>query len=163
MNKYDRIEIIRQDVFGPWLKVVSFFIWIFTFMKIITGKFFELSIGTYIVINGLTILFWTTFEYVTIDMERKFGEGYKVAGIKSVTKYRFDSLEKIFINHISTSKTFRQLTRTMTIRDGFYKAFLKTNRGDKIFIDIDRDKDDLLNRLRDYNTVLNTVIVDNTL
>ena len=160
MNK---LEIKIKDLSPLWVKVISVVIFMATAYKIITLTFFDVSPVVYLVLNGIAVAIWTGKELVIIDYENSVvGEGFRLLGITYLDKTKFSGLEKIYINSVRSSETFRHLTRSIDIHHHNYKAFLKTVEGEKICVGIDTDKDELIIRLKKYNEVLNVDIFDNT-
>jgi hypothetical protein len=90
-------------------------------------------------------------------------EGFKILGLKYLDKTKYSGLEKIYINRVDTSETFRHLTRSIDIQHENYKAFLKTQDGNKYWIGVNSDKDKLINRLKSHNKILMTNIYDNSI
>jgi hypothetical protein len=127
-----------------------------TLYKIVTLTFFDVSPVFYIILNTIAVGIWTAKEIVMIDFNKRLiGEGIRVFGMTYVTKNKFSGFEKIFINKIKLTETFRPLTRTIDVQHETYKAFLKTNEGHKICIGDNADKEDLIKKLKNYNEKLN--------
>lgn len=157
------LEIVRQDVAHLGLKVVSILIFLATAFKLVTLTFFDVGLFVYMILNTLAIGIWIAKEVVIIDLQNGvIKDGYKILVFISGETTRFSGLEKIFINKIKMTETFRHLATTTDIHHVRYKAFLKTDEGDKICIGIDTDKDRLADKLREFNKVLKTVVFDTT-
>lgn len=158
-----RIEIIRKDLAPAWIKIIGVLIVIATIYKIVTHTFFGVSPLVYIISNLIAVAAWTAKDIVIIDGEkREVGEGFKVLGFGHFDWTKYSGIEKIFINRTNSAQTFRHLTRTIDIHHTDYKAFLKTYEGDKICVGISKDKDQLIKRMKEYNTDLKTTIFDST-
>jgi hypothetical protein len=159
----EKLEIVRKDVSPLSLKIVSILIFTATAYKVITLTFFDINPFIYIVLNAIAVGIWTAKEIIIIDFgKRLIGEGIRVFGMTYVTNNKFSGFEKVFINKIKLTETFRPLTRTIDIHHEAYKAFLKTHEGHKFCIGDSTDKDDLIKKLKKYNEKLNTEIFDNT-
>ena len=159
----EKLEIIRKDISPLWVKIISVLIFMATLYKIVTLTFFDVSPLIYIILNTIAIGIWTAKEIVSIDFDKRLiGEGIRVFGLTYVTKNKFSGFEKVFVNKIKLTETFRPMTRTIDIHHEAYKAFLKTNEGHKFCIGDNTDKDDLIKKLKKYNEKLNTELFDNT-
>ena len=158
-----QFEIVRRDIAPIQFKVFAVLIVLATNYKILTWTFFDTNPLIFIIGNFVSFVILSAKDILVVDFDRKqIKEGFKILGLRHTDKTNFSGLEKIFINKINTSQAFRHLTRTMTIRDEMYKAFLKTDEGDKYWIGIDRDKDKLIKRLKVINEDLTTEIYDYT-
>ena len=158
-----QIEIIKRDLAPVFLKIIGVIIVLATIYKIVTMTFFEVSPIVYIITNAIALAIWTGKEIVIIDPEKKkIGAGFKIVGFIYLSWTHYSGVEKIFINTTNETETFRHLTRTIDINHRGYKAFLKTNEGEKICVGISTDKDKLIKQLKLYNISLGTEIFDNT-
>jgi len=158
-----RFEIIRKDIAPMQFKFLAVLIFIATDFKVLTWAFLDTNPLVFIFGNLLALIILTAKDILVVDFDNsQIKEGFKVLGLRHTDKTEFSGLEKIFINKINTSQEFRQIANTMTIYDETYKAFLKTNEGDKYWIAINRDKDKLIKRLRVINENLKTEIYDYT-
>jgi hypothetical protein len=161
MNK---VEIIRKDLSPLQLKVAGVLIVLAISYKVLTWTFYDVSPIVYILGILAVFLIWTAKDIIIIDMENKLiREGFKILGLKYLDKTKYSGLEKIYINRVGTSETFRHLTRSIDIQHENYKAFLKTQDGNKYWIGVNSDKDKLINRLKSHNKILMTNIYDNSI
>ncbi len=144
-------------------KVFSVLVILATNYKILTGTFNEVSPWTFAICNFIAIAVWTAKQVVVIDFqERTIGEGSTILGMNFLSKNSYSGFEKIFINSVATGETFRHLTRNIRIHHNGFKAFLKTNEGDKYCIAVESDKERLIKKTLQYNLAIMTQIVDNT-
>ena len=158
-----RVEIIKKDIAPLWIKIIGATILLATIYNIVSLTFFNVSLLVYLIMNLIAVAIWTGKEIVVVDFERnEIGEGFRILGFTHVEKSKFSGIEKIFINRVHTGETFRHLATTTNIHHVNYKAFLKTNEGEKICVGIHRDKDELIMRLKKYNAGLRTTILDTT-
>lgn len=157
------MEIKVKDLAPLELKVFSVLVILAVNYKILTFTFDDVSPITYIICIAIAVGTWTIKSVVVVDQEKRIvGEGFKIAGLRYLSKYKFSEIEKVFVNSVSSGTTFRHLTRTMEIHHHTYKAYLKTVEGDKFCIAINADKDKLMGALQKYNQYIKTSIVDNT-
>lgn len=157
----NELEIIRKDMAPVQFKVLGILIVLATNYKVLTFTFYEVNPWIFIIGNAVAFAVFTAKDILIIDFKNKqIREGFKVYGLRSTDKTAFSGLEKIFINKIKTSRNFNQMTRSMTIYDEHYKAFLKTFEGDKYWVAENSDKDKLINRLRSLNEELKVEIYD---
>jgi len=158
-----QIEIIKKDLAPAWIKIVGVLFVLATIYKIVTMTFFNVGLLVYATTNALAVVIWTGKQIVVIDLEKnRIGEGIKILGLKYLDWVKYSGVEKIFINSTSETETFRHLTRTIDINHHSYKAFLKTNEGEKVCVGISTDKEKLIKQLKQYNSSLRTEIFDNT-
>ena len=158
-----KIEIIRKDLTPLWIKIVGGLIVLATLYKIVTNTFFDVGPHIYLIMNLFAVATWTAKDVVIIDEANgEIGEGIKILGFGKFEWVKYSGIEKIFINRANSAQTFRHLAGTIDIHHVNYKAFLKTNEGEKICVGISADKDELIQRLKRYNAELNTTIFDST-
>ena len=158
------VLVIKKDLSPTWVKIIGVMIFLATLYKIISLTFFTVGLHVYLIMNLLAVVIWVVKKFLVVDMDnREIREGFWILGNIYLDKYKFTGLEKIFINRVNSVQAFRQLTRTIDIHHQHYKAFLKTADGEKICIGEDADKDKLIAEVKAYNTVLKTVIFDNSL
>ena len=158
-----KIEIIRKDLAPLWIKIVGVLIVLATVYKIVTNTFFDVNPLVYLIMNTIAIASWTAKEVVIIDVKNgEIGEGIKILGFGRFDWVKFSGIEKIFINRTNSAETFRHLMNTIDVHHVNYKAFLKTNEGEKICVGISGDKDELIQRLKRYNVELKTTIFDSS-
>ncbi|HEY3387108.1 MAG TPA: hypothetical protein VGK46_11400 [Saprospiraceae bacterium] len=163
MPQMKRVEIIRKDISPLWIKIIGVLVVFAIIYKIVTLTFLEVNPIVYVVSIAVAIAIWTGKEIVIVDLlSGQLGEGFKIAGFTYLNWTKFSGLEKIYINSTSSSETFRHLTRTIDIKHGQFKAYLKTLEGSKICIGISTDKDKMIKQLQKFNAELNTTIFDNT-
>ncbi|SHG42085.1 hypothetical protein SAMN04488109_0186 [Chryseolinea serpens] len=159
-----RVLVLKKDLSPTWVKIVGVMIFLATLYKIISLTFFTVGLHVYLIMNLIAVLIWLVKTVLVVDMDKQeVREGLWIFGNIYLDKYKFQGLEKIFINRVNSVQTFRQLTRTIDIHNQHYKAFLKTTDGEKICIGEDADKDKLIAEVKAHNTVLKTVIFDNSL
>lgn len=159
-----RVLVIKKDLSPTWVKIVGVMIFLATLYKIVSLTFFTVGLHVYFIVNLIAVVIWVIKKVLVVDMDKQeIREGFWIFGNIYLDKYKFPGLEKIFINRVNSVQTFRQLTRTIDIHHQHYKAFLKTADGEKICIGEDADKDKLIAEVKAHNTVLKTVIFDNSL
>jgi hypothetical protein len=158
------MEIVRQKYFSSRMRTVGVIILVFTLLQLKNGNVHGIRIFAYLFFNLLALTFWITYEIVHIDFaKRQIGEGFKIFGMTRLVWKKYTGIEKIFINSINTvGHDYSRFPWTITVRDKFYKAFLKTADGDKIFLLAGHNKDKLLTKLKTYNQTINTEIIDNS-
>lgn len=95
-----------------------------------------------ILLSLLIPLLWFSFQILTIDTgtnEIHYGTwlmGYKTGKVRS-----FGSIEKFYINQVSTSQNmYSQTNRGHTVRGIEYHAFIKLDDGEKYFLTSDKDE-----------------------
>ena len=155
MNK---IVIRTGDLAHPTLKIICILIFLFSVYKLINLSVLGL------VLSVVAVGLWTAREIVVVDFHKKIiGEGHWILGLSSLEKTRFSELEKIFINRVKSTTRMNHLIGSADITDYVYKAFLKTAEGEKFEIATGSDKDKVIRKLKEYNKVLKTVIIDSTL
>lgn len=146
-----------------WLKIISVMIFSATLYSIVTLSILEINPLVLIICNTLAVAIWTAKEVVIIDFDKRvIGEGFRILGMTYLDKLNFSGIEKIFINRISAKATLVHVTGSRDYHTVFYKAFLKTNEGDKVVVGVSADKEKLIRRLLEYNRVINTTIFDTT-
>jgi hypothetical protein len=156
-----QFEIVRKDIAPLQFKFFGILVVLATNYKVFTWTFWDINPLIFVFGNLFAFAIWSAKDILVIDFDNgQIREGFKILGLSHTDKTKFSGFEKIFINKINTSQTFRQLTRTMTIRDENYKAFLKTHEGDKYWVGINDDKDKLIANLRILNENLKTEIYD---
>lgn len=159
----NNIEIVTKDISPLWLKFIAVLIFVATNIKFVTLTFNEVNPLVFIIFNLIAFSIWTGREVVIIDLKNKMiKEGYKVLGILRTDKYQYTGIEKIFVNRVLTSQSFYRLATETRVHDEVYKAFLKTDDGEKFCIGEKRDKDELIKLLKGYNRSIKTIIIDNT-
>jgi len=158
-----QIEIIKKDLSPVWIKLIGVIIVLATIYKIATMTFLDVSPIVYIITNAIAVGAWTGKEIVVIDTAKnRIGEGFKIMGFIRLDWINYSGVERIFINSTSATETFRHLTRTIDINHHSYKAFLKTNEGEKVCVGVSSEKEKLIKQLKQYNISLRTEIFDNT-
>ncbi|MEO8472530.1 MAG: hypothetical protein ABI477_10055 [Chryseolinea sp.] len=159
------IEINVRHLSPLWLKFIGLLIFLPANYKLITFSFSEINPFLLIVLNVIAFSIWTGREIVILDFDnRQIKEGYKILGlVVNADTYKFTGIEKMYVNRILTAQTVYQLSTSSTIHDQIYKAFLKTDEGDKFCIGQMRDKDKLIKALKRYNQTIKSTIIDNTL
>src|SRR5688572_10740048 len=156
-------EIVRKDLSPLWIKIISVIIVLATIYKVVTLTFLDVNPIVYIITNAIAIAIWTGKDIVVIDAgKNRIGEGFRIMGFSHLDWISYSGVEKIFINTTNETETFRHLTRTIDINHRGYKAFLKTNEGEKICVGISSDKDKLIKQLKQYNRSIGAEIFDNT-
>jgi hypothetical protein len=111
----------------------------------------------------LTFFGFTTCYQIDFNPVRKTFRRYVYfAGLKFGELYRFESIEKIFINR---NKYFRPERTGPVYRKDIkmiYTAYLKFDSGEKIKLMESSRKNPLIAEITDYNKHLKTSIYDNT-
>ncbi len=158
-----RLEIVRKPLSPVWLKIIASLILLATIYKIISLTFFDVSLVTYLILNLIALIIWTGQEIVVIDFDgHKIKDGFRILGLTYLETTVFNGCERIFINKVKTAETVRHLATTIDVHHERYKAFLKTTDGDKICIGVSRNKEELITKIKLYNSHLRTMIIDNT-
>lgn len=159
------VTIRQQRIFGlTAASVWTVFILIMSFKEI--GRWMDYqylpSFDIYMMLGayGIAAFLWTTHYGVVIHMKKRYIKRYlNVFGLKLGFKEPLREIEKIFINR----QLIRQYMNYTFDRDSYqYWAFLKLADGEKIKIKSQVNKGVLIKRLRQYNRILKTVIIDTT-
>jgi len=145
------------------------------FVPLIVLSFFRpyaslASHGVSLVLLFLAVIAITTQEFVLFDMSAKTYFEYRwMLGFKKGEVTHFHGIEKMFINRIIMVKENYKyapgalspiMSPNTEARSTIYKCFLKFDNGEKMVIDSGEDKDKLIARLRIYNRILKTTILD---
>ena len=109
----------------------------------------------------------TARNFIELDMTLKtYREYYWLLGFRTGETLTFDSIEKLFINKVKLVQELNKygpsiaMATNAEVRTVVYKCFLKFSDGEKILLDSDADKIRLIDRLKGYNKVLKTTILD---
>jgi hypothetical protein len=117
-------------------------------------------------IAGLTLGFicFTTNSRLEIDIaNRTFHDYIWILGLKTSKPERYISVDKIFINRVKSSTRTHSFTgKVNSFQDIYFKAFMKLDNGEKIFLQESKNIDQLLKYITDYAKRLNCEVQDNS-
>lgn len=136
-------------IFGAILCFSSLFVMISTLPVILKG----VAIA---VVIGLGTVLISAYYGLIIDANSKTFTSYVwVLGFKVGQPVKFHSIEKCYVNHVEeVAKVTSRSGRSSKVSKWIFKAFLKLDSGEKVFLDSDKNKEDLYRRIEDYKKII---------
>ncbi len=137
--------------------------WIFVgFLLIIIGLgiiFKVIIIGVLLSLMGIVII--TTHYRLAINLTAKTYHDYVwLFGLRFGEKGMFENIEYIFIKKIKVSQTINSKVSSTTIRKEMFDCYLKLSEENKIHLLTIESKEELITRLRELSSKINTKIID---
>lgn len=159
-------KIIRNDIHVGY-KIIVIGVLMATNVRLIFYQIVDAQILIrFLACVLIAIVLLSLNSFVLIDFKKqKISEGYCVFSIPFITTYKgkFSGFEKMYINFVTSGWTSDSLGFTEGATPPMYKAFLKTNEGDKFCVAIGANKSSVLARVVGINSVLKTEMFDNTI
>jgi hypothetical protein len=139
---------VYQGKFFPFTyRAVGFLIPLAVAVKFITNTIHELSLafyGLFLIVSA--VLLFTEWTLELFPDKKIYRKSIRFFMIRIGWKKTFQNIEKIYINEVKA----------------IYKAYIKFDDEAKIILDCDTDREALIKRLQEYNTSIQTVILDNS-
>ena len=156
-----RIRINQGRVLNSWFRYVGTLIGICSIVVTVAKLNNVTGFVLVCAIAFLMIMMWTSFHVLEIDMSTKtYNDHTVVLGRGSGDSGTFSSIEKVFINEVGfTTASNRYSTGERTVHSGReFKAYVKFDTGEKLFLISDEDYNALVERLQPIVKKLNTEI-----
>lgn len=159
-----RYQFSQGAVLMPHFKFgISLFI-AFAIVLIYQHTMGNLAVLIAVFLTILLIPTWFSKYVLEIDTEsRSYANLIQILSYSSGKRIAFGAVEKIFINECRVAQTIHRYSTgaPATFRNVEYRAFLKLENGDKIFLLRKREADKLKKHLEDLANSLQTEIVEN--